>query len=473
MKTEQRKCCCGGLPALWWWLLALLGAGLLYLGMIANKQNPIEQDLTQRSTETLTKLGYDWVKPVVDQRGRDVYLSGIAPDDASRTQAIQNVQNLYGVRTVDASGLKVVGDPVVNTSTAANNTAAGAGTLAVGTASGLITAGAESNQNGATANTTASVANTTTTATPDATTPATNTASTPNAPEANTLATTTAAVDANATGTMAAPGIPEGNANSNAPAPATNEPSAVATTTATEPTTQTPATANATTPEATVTTEPTTPASAPTVATNTTTNTPTPAAGTAGNANTTTTPSSEPIQLNTPTASTPAAEANNAQVLAPTSEGTATNTTATATPEPVVAPEPEPVVVLDDKQQVCQNRFSQEMGDKTIQFNVNKAVISPRSYPLLDILAAIAQECAGVLGNLKVEIGGHTDSDGDEGYNQLLSEQRAGAVKQYLVRKGVDTALLTVRGYGESRPVASNLTREGRAQNRRIEFKLK
>lgn len=78
MKTEQRKCCCGGLPALWWWLLALLGAGLLYLGMIANKQNPIEQDLTQRSTETLTKLGYDWVKPVVDQRGRDVYLSGIA-----------------------------------------------------------------------------------------------------------------------------------------------------------------------------------------------------------------------------------------------------------------------------------------------------------------------------------------------------------------------------------------------------------
>jgi OOP family OmpA-OmpF porin len=130
-------------------------------------------------------------------------------------------------------------------------------------------------------------------------------------------------------------------------------------------------------------------------------------------------------------------------------------------------------VVLDDKQQVCQNRFTDEMGNKTILFTTAKAIIRAQSYPVLDVLANIARDCADVLGDRHIEIGGHTDSDGSDSYNQLLSEQRAAAVKQYLVKKGVNTALLTVKGYGESRPVADNLSVEGRAQNRRIEFKLK
>nr|WP_245539453.1 OmpA family protein [Thiofilum flexile] len=247
----------------------------------------------------------------------------------------------------------------------------------------------------------------------------------------------------------------QGNVNSSTSTEATSTTAApaTATTTAEAPTTNT---TNTSTPEE-----------------NTVVTAPAPAAEPAPSATSASTPSSttNTTQALSPTtgkpaspeasASTPSSTTNTAQVLSPT----------TATP--AVTPDPEPVVVLDDKQQTCQNRFSQEVKDTTIQFSVNKAVITPGSYPLLDTLATIAKECAGTLGNLKVEVGGHTDSDGNDKYNQQLSEQRAGAVKQYLVKKGVATTLLTVKGYGESRPVASNLTAEGRAQNRRIEFKLK
>ncbi|WP_305906939.1 OmpA family protein [Methylomarinum sp. Ch1-1] len=72
---------------------------------------------------------------------------------------------------------------------------------------------------------------------------------------------------------------------------------------------------------------------------------------------------------------------------------------------------------------------------------------------------------------LTVEIQGHTDSIGSEAYNQKLSERRAKAVKQELVNQGVDGSRLTTVGFGESRPVASNHTAEGRAQNRRVVYR--
>jgi outer membrane protein OmpA-like peptidoglycan-associated protein len=72
--------------------------------------------------------------------------------------------------------------------------------------------------------------------------------------------------------------------------------------------------------------------------------------------------------------------------------------------------------------------------------------------------------------NVKVDIQGHTDNVGDASYNLDLSLRRAESVKTYLVSKGISAARITTRGYGESKPVASNDTAEGRAQNRRIEF---
>jgi OOP family OmpA-OmpF porin len=73
--------------------------------------------------------------------------------------------------------------------------------------------------------------------------------------------------------------------------------------------------------------------------------------------------------------------------------------------------------------------------------------------------------------DLEVEIAGHTDSTGAEAYNQQLSLRRAEAVRDYLVANGVDAARLTVKGYGESQPVADNASKEGRAENRRVEMR--
>jgi OOP family OmpA-OmpF porin len=74
---------------------------------------------------------------------------------------------------------------------------------------------------------------------------------------------------------------------------------------------------------------------------------------------------------------------------------------------------------------------------------------------------------------IKVDISGHTDAVGSEGYNQGLSERRANVVKQYLLRKGVDAGRVSTYAYGESKPVATNDTDEGRAQNRRSELRTR
>ncbi len=71
-----------------------------------------------------------------------------------------------------------------------------------------------------------------------------------------------------------------------------------------------------------------------------------------------------------------------------------------------------------------------------------------------------------------VKIVGHTDSSGTEAYNQALSLRRATSVRDYLASKGVSTSLMSVTGMGESQPVADNSTKEGRAQNRRVEVSI-
>jgi outer membrane protein OmpA-like peptidoglycan-associated protein len=72
--------------------------------------------------------------------------------------------------------------------------------------------------------------------------------------------------------------------------------------------------------------------------------------------------------------------------------------------------------------------------------------------------------------DLKVEIDGHTDSTGTAAYNMMLSEKRAKAVKEFMVTRGIDPKRLTTKGFGITKPAASNDTKEGRAKNRRVEF---
>ena len=101
-----------------------------------------------------------------------------------------------------------------------------------------------------------------------------------------------------------------------------------------------------------------------------------------------------------------------------------------------------------------------------INFDVNRAAIKPESMGTLNAVVQIMKDNP----EIKFEIGGHTDADGDDASNLKLSQQRADAVRTQLISMGVDAAKLTAKGYGETKPIADNKTFEGKANNRRVEF---
>jgi len=103
-----------------------------------------------------------------------------------------------------------------------------------------------------------------------------------------------------------------------------------------------------------------------------------------------------------------------------------------------------------------------------IFFDFDKAVLLQQSYYELQQLLTILRDYP----TMKIEIRGHTDGHGSVDYNQRLSENRAKAVVDYLVSKGVDVKRLQYKGFGKSQPIDTNATDEGRARNRRVEFKV-
>ncbi len=105
---------------------------------------------------------------------------------------------------------------------------------------------------------------------------------------------------------------------------------------------------------------------------------------------------------------------------------------------------------------------------KTILFDTSKSTFQKQTYPVLQAMLAILKEYP----SSKFSIEGHTDSDGKDVLNQKLSEERAAAVKNYLIENGIDASRLSSIGFGESMPIASNKTKAGKAQNRRVEVKL-
>jgi len=105
--------------------------------------------------------------------------------------------------------------------------------------------------------------------------------------------------------------------------------------------------------------------------------------------------------------------------------------------------------------------------NQTIYFAYNKATIKPVSFPILNTVAEVLNDNP----DIRLSIEGHTDSKGNDNYNKKLSDKRAKAVMDYLVKKGgVSRSRLTSVGWGEEQPIDTNLTEEGRAANRRVEF---
>ncbi|MDM8567944.1 OmpA family protein [Thiotrichales bacterium HSG1] len=103
-----------------------------------------------------------------------------------------------------------------------------------------------------------------------------------------------------------------------------------------------------------------------------------------------------------------------------------------------------------------------------ILFDFDSAIIKPESYPLLE---EFAKALRGGLSETAIVINGHTDSDGTEVYNLGLSLQRAESVKEFLVTKyDIADKHLTIKAYGESKPIESNATKYGKMKNRRVEF---
>ena len=103
-----------------------------------------------------------------------------------------------------------------------------------------------------------------------------------------------------------------------------------------------------------------------------------------------------------------------------------------------------------------------------ITFGFDSSALQPQFYPVLDDVAETLREYNQTI----VEVAGHTDSKGTDAYNQELSVRRADSVGDYLMSKGLMRDRFIITGAGESRPVASNETDAGRAQNRRVEITL-
>jgi outer membrane protein OmpA-like peptidoglycan-associated protein len=108
-----------------------------------------------------------------------------------------------------------------------------------------------------------------------------------------------------------------------------------------------------------------------------------------------------------------------------------------------------------------------QLAFTNVRFKFDSDELTDNSKKILDNVVSVLNK----LLDLNLEIQGHTDSKGSRSYNQNLSEKRANSVRNYLINKGIASERLTAIGFGESNPVATNKTEEGRAKNRRIEFR--
>lgn len=128
---------------------------------------------------------------------------------------------------------------------------------------------------------------------------------------------------------------------------------------------------------------------------------------------------------------------------------------------PAVAPPPGTQAEIAS----CDDAMARILDGSTIQFSTASTIVGSASGNTLDSIARAASNCPGVL-----RIEGHTDNVGRPGYNSVLSRERAEAVREALIARGVPADRLVAQGFGSNQPIANNRTDEGRARNRRIEI---
>jgi OOP family OmpA-OmpF porin len=139
----------------------------------------------------------------------------------------------------------------------------------------------------------------------------------------------------------------------------------------------------------------------------------------------------------------------------------------TATPPPAPEAEPAPEPEPEKRVEVRDNKI---VINEKVQFEVNSAKILEVSHDLLNEVAKVINENPQIK---KIEVEGHASSEGSDAHNLTLSNNRAKAVMKYLTGKaGIAKTMLTSKGFGETQPIASNDTEEGREKNRRVEFTI-
>jgi OOP family OmpA-OmpF porin len=141
-------------------------------------------------------------------------------------------------------------------------------------------------------------------------------------------------------------------------------------------------------------------------------------------------------------------------------------------PEPVAEtppPAPEPPPPPPEPAPTAKMGNERIELSETVQFETDSANLVDRSKKLLDEVVNVINDNPDVK---RLVIEAHTDSQGAKTHNQKLSEQRGASVKAYLVEKGIPEAKLRVKAFGDTRPIADNKTDEGRAKNRRVDFKI-
>ena len=149
-----------------------------------------------------------------------------------------------------------------------------------------------------------------------------------------------------------------------------------------------------------------------------------------------------------------------------------------AEPAPAPGPESEPETEqVKEIKQAIQQAVKEEKKEFTIDFEklskqslfeFNSDKVAADNYAGLNVVAKFLKDSP----NVTVKVEGHTDNVGAKEYNQKLSERRAKSVADYIISKGVDSSRVTIQGFGFSKPIASNKTKEGRAKNRRTELKF-